>query len=648
MMIEENKEIITTNLNMSSSYEMVFDKNTINHLGIQLYSSFPPILAELLSNSYDAEAKELIINIFNSEKKIEVIDNGHGMTHDELNKEYLVIGRNRRKEDESGGWSKNKKRKVTGKKGLGKLAVFGVANKIEIISIHEGFKNGFIMNYNDLLAIEGNESYKPTPLFINEPTNESNGTRITINQIKENKLINFEKIIFELSKRFNFYDDTFKVSLYNKDISNEPVNINKEIYYNSLNIQFEWKFPEHFAEEIKENIPLSILNKQKIKGVVYTNKTPLKTSNQGFNIYVRGKFASGNVTFNDRANDRFNYYVFGYFDIDCIDDDNEKDYIATARQSILWDANDTLISIKENLNKLINKISNEWRRKRNDIKIQEVDDEIENKIPNLYDDLDQKDKDSLIKIKTALIKNIENEDIDSILEILKIVKSQFQFDTFKKFVANLNDNEITLENMTKIANDWEYIEAKELAKVAVGRIEAIKKFEKFVKNEASETKVIQPFLETFPWLLDPRITSFQREVRFSTILKQKFPDENLDEPNRRIDFLCNSIDKTLMIIELKRPNIKITRKELDQVIDYVTFVLEKYPNKYEKVEAFLVTNNVKMDRKEQYVYDSLKKDGKLVIKTYDEMIQQVYEYHKKFIDTYDRLEEAKKIKTKKR
>ena len=41
---------------------MRFDPNVITHLGIQMYSTLPPVIAELVSNSYDAESEE--VNIF--------------------------------------------------------------------------------------------------------------------------------------------------------------------------------------------------------------------------------------------------------------------------------------------------------------------------------------------------------------------------------------------------------------------------------------------------------------------------------------------------------------------------------------------------------------------------------------------------------
>ncbi|NLC03784.1 MAG: ATP-binding protein, partial [Tissierellia bacterium] len=94
-------------------------------------------------------------------------------------------------------------------------------------------------------------------------------------------------------------------------------------------------------------------------------------------------------------------------------------------------------------------------------------------------------------------------------------------------------------NILKIANDWEMIESKELAKVALGRISAIEKLEQHLEGNAKEVEIMQPFFEKFPWILNPRITTFEREVSFSTILKKNFPDQSLGKSNRRIDFLCS-------------------------------------------------------------------------------------------------------------
>ena len=44
-------------------YEMTIDLNVLNHLGINLYSSTPPVLSEVVANSYDADATRVDIKI---------------------------------------------------------------------------------------------------------------------------------------------------------------------------------------------------------------------------------------------------------------------------------------------------------------------------------------------------------------------------------------------------------------------------------------------------------------------------------------------------------------------------------------------------------------------------------------------------------
>ena len=46
-----------------SPFEMRFDPQKINHLGLRMYSSLPPALAEIISNSYDADAENVTITL---------------------------------------------------------------------------------------------------------------------------------------------------------------------------------------------------------------------------------------------------------------------------------------------------------------------------------------------------------------------------------------------------------------------------------------------------------------------------------------------------------------------------------------------------------------------------------------------------------
>jgi HSP90 family molecular chaperone len=73
---------------------MSFDPHTIEHLGVKMYSILPNAIAELIANAYDAEAEVVEIELKDDEreKSISVIDDGVGMTFEEVNDKFLRIG----------------------------------------------------------------------------------------------------------------------------------------------------------------------------------------------------------------------------------------------------------------------------------------------------------------------------------------------------------------------------------------------------------------------------------------------------------------------------------------------------------------------------------------------------------------------------
>ena len=95
--------------------KMSFEPTTVEHLGLKMYSKLPMALAELIANAYDADSETVEMKLFDNseEKKIMVIDDGIGMSFDEINNLFLRIGRNRRIEGET---TTQKGRIATGKR----------------------------------------------------------------------------------------------------------------------------------------------------------------------------------------------------------------------------------------------------------------------------------------------------------------------------------------------------------------------------------------------------------------------------------------------------------------------------------------------------------------------------------------------------
>ena len=371
---------------MSNEFKLEYHAATIQHLGIGLYKQLPQAIAELISNSWDADSHNVEINIDYTDMVITVTDDGNGMSANELNNNFLTIARNRRLSDSTkdgvSGLSKSG-RKVTGKKGLGKLALFGIANTVIVDSIQNRKKNSFMLNY-DAIQESSSNIYHPQTICYEEETLEPDGTKITIQDITLKSLTPIDTLYESLSKRFNKYSrEDFLVKIISE--KGKVRELDESVFINSIrpkseDIEFTFEFPKDFSNETSEII--NILSNKGITGTIYTKKTPLTAKKQGFSILSRGKLASEqSVTqFQDRANDRFYDYAAGYFDIDFLDNDAKKDFISTDRQSIRWEADEELVEIKDNLNKLMGIIQRTWRKKRAEAKEKKAK-EIQEKTP---------------------------------------------------------------------------------------------------------------------------------------------------------------------------------------------------------------------------------------------------------------------------
>ena len=120
----------------NSPYKMTLDLNVLNHLGINLYSNVAAVLTETVANAWDADASEVRISLDKNKGIITIYDNGVGMTVSDMNNKYLKVGYRRR--DQTNGQLTKGGRQVMGRKGLGKLSLFSIADTIEVESFRDG------------------------------------------------------------------------------------------------------------------------------------------------------------------------------------------------------------------------------------------------------------------------------------------------------------------------------------------------------------------------------------------------------------------------------------------------------------------------------------------------------------------------------
>ena len=115
-------------------YTIKLDRHVLRQLGSQLYGDTPSVIAELVANSYDADARNVWITIDTATNNVVVEDDGKGMSADDINNSFLNIGYDKR----DGKKTTDLGRKIMGRKGIGKLAAFSLTNCVVVCSVKDG------------------------------------------------------------------------------------------------------------------------------------------------------------------------------------------------------------------------------------------------------------------------------------------------------------------------------------------------------------------------------------------------------------------------------------------------------------------------------------------------------------------------------
>lgn len=150
------------------------------------YRSPEKALKELVDNAWDAEALRVSISLPEpmSGDAIIVEDDGAGMTLNELQNEYLNVARNRRQR--SGDFTPNLRRKVKGRKGIGKFSGLMFASSMTLETRARGKQSTFCLD-RDLL--ESSEGLPEMPLEIvnSDVSPDVHGTRINLAELNQSQ-----------------------------------------------------------------------------------------------------------------------------------------------------------------------------------------------------------------------------------------------------------------------------------------------------------------------------------------------------------------------------------------------------------------------------------------------------------------------------
>ncbi|MFN8305610.1 MAG: ATP-binding protein [Ferruginibacter sp.] len=365
-----------------NKYTFNISLSVLNHLGRNLYRNFITVLGEAISNSWDADAKNVWLYINRDQNYLIIKDDGEGMSSVDFQDKFLKIGYSKRK----GGSNKTESnRPFIGRKGIGKLALLSCAKRVHIISKtgNTEIVGGIIDNSELDTAINDDLTPQQYPLeniditqFSDLIHNFDQGTIIYFEDINEgiyNRIEYIRKLI-ALFFRFSLIDSSFNLFL-----NNDPITLN-ELNELALSTQFVWQINSMNDPYLNENISATkdhikeykkISSGFEINGFIASVEKPsqlkIKQTSETvtLDLYVNGRLREKDLLKHIPSTRVVESYLYGQIHFNSLDGD--KDRFTSSREGIISD-DPLFTSFLAELNQIVQNIMNdwdEWRRKLN-------------------------------------------------------------------------------------------------------------------------------------------------------------------------------------------------------------------------------------------------------------------------------------------
>ena len=589
---------------MPEEYTLDIDLNVLNHLGLNLYSNVPAVLAELIANAWDADASRVDVSVkeLDEGKKIIIQDNGCGMNDTDLREKFLTVGYRRRikgvKEDEDGDQTVGKGRPVMGRKGIGKLSVLSIARKVQVFTKRKDTDSLAIELDVEKIqeAIEKKQKYHPP--VINVPKDidfEISGTAIVLTDLKKRVNASLDTHLRQrIARRFSIISKDFQVF-----IDNDEITLNDRNYFGKLEYALvygaydksKFKHNEKYVVPREENI-VDEQEQYPVRGWIGLVKESGSLQEGGDNlnkisVLARGKVALEDILESFREGGLYTKFIIGELEADFLDLTEQEDIATSSRQDFIQ-SDERFVQLRKFVEQELKYLARARRKLK--------DEEGENKareIPALkdwYESLKGDTKTAAKKLFGRINQIATDEDHRKTLYKHGVLA--FEHLHHKEKLNELEQLDINnLEIAVKLFSELDDIEASWYYQITEGRLDVIRKLSKDITEDALE-KIIQEHIYNHLWLLDP---SWDMATETPTLEQSvssafgKISDTLNDaEKKGRVDIQYKKTSGKHVIIELKRRSVRISSNRLMEQVDKYIQALRKLLDEAQESESIEV------------------------------------------------------------
>ncbi len=505
------------------------------------YRSSEAAIKELVDNCWDADADNVWIRLPKPDTAdfLVIEDDGTGMTPQELQSEYLVVAKDRI--SSKGQLTIGKKRKVKGRKGIGKFAGLVTASSMQLETWARGVYTSILLEKGRL--VEASRDLEELDLIptIEEVAADKHGTKVTLKGLNQNLRFPLPEKLRELLIRDYGREEDFTLHVDDEKVTYE-------------HIQGE----THTAEANIDGVGRAAL-------AFTVAEARRRFRNAGIAIRVEGKVIGKPHFFGLEDSEDFPKSVlgkiYGEVEADGLLSDVTADWGTVIENSKGYDALRTWVAgeIREAAKKVYGQ------------QIHLAQARLQQKINRRLEQLPEFKKFFAQRALQRLLQKYYDEPDEKLEPLVNVVLEAIERDEYYFIIDKIDKAKRSdIESFARALEESSFVELSMMQHQLTYRLRLIDEFEEIVVNPATLEKHAHQALENRLWIFGPEYS-----LKSSNVTLKRIADEYLStkfsgiRASKRPDLLlANDLLGRHSLIEFKRPNHTLTHDDYLQAIAY--------------------------------------------------------------------------------
>lgn len=505
------------------------------------YRSSEEALKELVDNAWDADATTVRISLPGemTNAPIVVDDDGTGMTEKEVREEYLFIANDRK--SRKGEVTPGKRRRVKGRKGIGKFAGLISGDTMVVETRARGKQTRLQVRKQDLLGVMQDLEQIDLPIQVDACGEDEHGTTITLTNLNQKLEFPSEEKIRQILIRDYGREEDFTIEVNGQKLSIEDIP----------------------GETVTKTVELPNVGPVTLRFTISTDKKALKQS--GIAVRVDGKLVGRPTPMGLESDEeipgKLLKRVYGEIEADGLADEVTADWGAIIENSkafqemTAWAAEQLKESVEDTF--------------KNEVNLQKA--RLKKQVQERLAKLPENRRSAAEHAINKVLKRFYGESEDRITTVVGLMLDAFERDEYWVVLQKIDDStRADVARLADILGEFGLVDLAIIGNQARGRLRFLDELDGLAASSQTVEAQIHKAVEDNLWVLGADYVLLASNQTLRRVVDQ-WADKKFSGPraNKRPDLLlAQGLRHRYVLIEFKRPSHALNRDDEAQVAGY--------------------------------------------------------------------------------